>query len=151
MINRCAHLWVPGTATWFDLARRGVWVEGCAEGLGFESLQPLVAEPLLRLPGPEQWTVLTHQAAITGWTGQVLATYRSVPRAADAAMSAALTAASHVYWHSGAQFEAWRANVSATVHHACGFGKTAERLRAAGVQRLTVFPSAREWRHWLQT
>jgi hydroxymethylbilane synthase len=150
-INRCTHLWVPGAATWFDLARRGVWVEGCAEGLGFESLRPLLAEPLLQLPRLKDWTVLTHQAATSGWTAQVLATYRSVPRATDAAVGVALAAASHVYWHSGAQFEAWRAIVGASAHHACGFGKTAERLHAAGVQRLTVFPSAREWRHWLQT
>ena len=150
-VNRCAHLWVPGVATWFDLARRGVWVEGCAEGLGVESLRPLLAEPLLQLPGAADWTALTHQAAAAGWPGRAIATYRSVPRLGDASAGAALAAASHVYWHSSAQFEAWRANVGVSVHHACGFGKTAERLRAAGVERLTVFPSVREWRHWLQS
>ena len=30
-----AHVWVPGIDTWQALAERGVWVEGCAEGLGF--------------------------------------------------------------------------------------------------------------------
>jgi hypothetical protein len=80
----------------------------------------------------------------------VLATYRhrdGGPR--DAAATPA--GASHVYWHSGAQFEHWRATLDARAQHACAFGKTAARLRQAGVERLTVFPSARDWREWLES
>ena len=58
-----AHMWVPGTETWFALAARGVWVEGCAESLGFEALRATLAAPLLRLPPLREWLVLTHAEA----------------------------------------------------------------------------------------
>ncbi len=146
-VNRCAHLWVPGTATWFELARRGLWIEGCAEGLGFETLAATLAAPLLQLPAMQEWLILTHTAAAAGWSdGQVLATYTS-----DGGGHGPPPGASHVYWHSGAQFAHWRAGLAAGVHHACAAGKTAARLREAGVERLTVFPSVLEWRQWLKT
>ena len=145
-VNRCAHVWVPGTATWFELAKRGIWVEGCAEGLGFETLAGTLSAPLLQLPPLPQWVILTHTAAASGWTaGLVLATYDS-----DGGGQGPPADVSHVYWHSGAQFARWRAGLAADVHHACAAGKTAARLRDAGVQRLAVFPSVQEWRQWLK-
>jgi len=151
LASQCAHVWVPGTDTWYALAARGVWVEGCAEGLGFETLLPTLANPLLRLPRPQDWLILTHEQARAGWdVGRVLATYRHRDGSRrDAASTPA--GASHVYWHSGAQFEQWRATLDARAQHACAFGKTATRLRRAGVERLTVFPSVREWREWLKS
>jgi hydroxymethylbilane synthase len=144
-VNRCRHIWVPGTATWFALAQRGIWVEGCAEGLGFDSLESTLTAPLLQLPASHVWLVLTHEAAASGWhDANVLTTYRS-----RAAQGAAPQDASHVFWHSAAQFEHWRESLSPGVHHACAFGKTAAHLRRAGVDTLTVFPSALEWRQWL--
>jgi hydroxymethylbilane synthase len=145
------HVWVPGTNTWYALARRGVWVEGCAEGLGFETLSPALREPMLQLPALSDWLALTHNAALPGWKSagpRALATYRH----ADVAPAVAPPDASHYYWQSAAQFERWNHEgraASSAAHHACGFGKTAERLRAAGVSRLTVFPSVMQWREWL--
>jgi hydroxymethylbilane synthase len=147
------HVWVPGTDTWYALAKRGVWVEGCAEGLGFNSLRHSLGEPLLQLPALHEWLALTHESAAPGWQlagPTALATYR------NAAMrgTTAPADATHYYWHSAAQFEAWNVAgraATATAHHACGFGKTAECVRAAGVSRLTVFPSVTQWREWLAT
>ena len=147
-INACAHLWVPGVETWFALAARGVWVEGCAEGLGFQALASTLGAPLLGLPAPEQWLVLTYEEALPHWRGhQAFATYRHQSGADDSQAPSA--AVSHVYWHSAAQFERWGDRLGAHVHHACGPGRTSERLRDAGVAKLTVFPSARHWREWL--
>ncbi|HEX2792067.1 MAG TPA: hydroxymethylbilane synthase, partial [Steroidobacteraceae bacterium] len=76
-IDAAVHVWVPGIDTWQALAERGVWVEGCAEGLGFGALEPMLSEPLLQLPPRDQWTVLTHAGALEGWpAGDVIATYR---------------------------------------------------------------------------
>ncbi len=145
-VNRCAHLWVPGTRTWFELARRGVWIEGCAEGLGFDTLGDTLAVPLLQLPSLSEWLVLTHEAAVAGWSGcRALATYRS-----DGGEEGPTAEVSHVFWHSAAQFARWQAVTGTDVQHACAAGRTAERLRAAGVARLTVFPSVNEWRQWLR-
>jgi len=57
--------------------------------------------------------------------------------------------ATHIYWHSTAQFERWRDSIGAAAHHACGPGKTAEHLRRVGVRTLQVFPSSAHWREWL--
>jgi len=147
-INACAHLWVPGVETWFALAARGVWVEGCAEGLGFQALESTLAAPLLGLPPKAGWLVLTYEEALPHWQGsRALATYRHMSGASDA--QAPDSSTTHVYWHSAAQFERWRDRLGAHVHHACGPGKTSERLREAGVTRLSIFPGARHWREWL--
>jgi len=167
-INPTAHVWVPGIDTWQALAGRGIWVEGCAEGLGFGVLESLLAEPMLQLPAREQWTVLTHQDAAAGWpAGEVIATYRhseangsgaaaSAAAPGDAAPAAeARTAeappaeATHVYWSSSAQFDRWHAHVAPHAQHACGPGKTFEHLRRAGVQNLRAFPQPLHWRRWL--
>jgi len=171
-INPAAHVWVPGIDTWQALAARGIWVDGCAEGLGFAAIEGLLAEPMLQLPPREQWTVLTHQDAAAGWpAGEVIATYRhsesngsgagngaragqatGAAHAADtahAADAAPPADATHVYWSSSAQFDRWHAHVAPGAQHACGPGKTFEHLRRAGVQNLRAFPQPLHWRQWL--
>ena len=146
-VNNCRHIWVPGTESWFALAERGVWVEGCAEGLGFATLAPTLADGVLALPAVEQWLVLTHAAAAADWRdSNVLATYE---HRAVAASGESPKLATHIYWHSTAQFERWRDSIGTAAHHACGPGKTAEYLRRAEVRTLQVFPSPAHWREWL--
>jgi hydroxymethylbilane synthase len=153
-IRAGCRVYVPGLATWRSLAERGVWVEGCADGLGFALLQPLLREPMLQLPPPERWTVLTHAGALDGWApGQAIATYRHLeppPHGAAADAVAPPADATHCYWHSGAQFDRWHQAASSTAHHACGPGKTHEHLRHARVQNLSMFPSVTQWRSWLR-
>ncbi|HXN09978.1 MAG TPA: hypothetical protein VN859_01960, partial [Steroidobacteraceae bacterium] len=147
-----AHVYVPGVETWRALARQGVWVEGCAEGLGAAALEPLLAEPLLQLPALTGWLVYTHVEAANGWRwGEIVATYRhrALPLP-DAASGGPPEDATHLYWHSSAQFEQARARLPAGAHHACGPGKTFEHLCASGVHNLRMFPSPTHWREWLR-
>jgi len=84
-VNQCPHLWVSGTESWFALAARGVWVEGCAESLGFGALRATLASALLALPPLSEWLALTHEEAAAGWAEvPVLATYRHVSQSAAA-------------------------------------------------------------------
>jgi hydroxymethylbilane synthase len=146
-VNACPHVWVPGTESWYALAERGIWVEGCAEGLGFGAFAPLLATPLLGLPPAAEWLVFTHAGAEAQWpSGQIVPTYAHAESEAGTPPPRDTT---HYYWHSGAQFERWRAGVAADAHHACGPGKTAEHLKAAGLTRLAVFPAAAQWRAWV--
>jgi hydroxymethylbilane synthase len=139
-------LWVPGVETWRALAERGIWVEGCADGLGFAQLEALLAEPWLALPPLAQWTVFTHAQAVGEWEGeQVIATYES--RDVGAGPPAEAT---HLYWASGAQFERWRQDVGGAVVHACGPGKTYDQLRRAGLRDVCAFPNVLQWRQWLR-
>ena len=147
------HVWVPGIETWRALAARGIWVEGCAEGLGIAQIAPLLAEPWLQLPPLTQWTVLTHEQAMGGWpAGSAIATYRHVePRQSGPQQSGGPPPdATHVYWASSAQFERWAHRLGADVQHGCGPGKTFEHLRRAGVHNLRSFPQVEQWRQWLQ-
>jgi len=148
------RIYVPGLATWRTLAERGLWVEGCADGLGFALLEPLLREPLLQLAPLPRWTVLTHAGALDGWLpGQAIGTYRHrEPTAAEAATDAAAPPAdaTHCYWHSSAQFDRWRPLAGLSVQHACGPGKTYDHLRRARVQNLSMFPSVTQWRSWLR-
>ncbi len=137
-------LWVPGISSWRALAERGVWVEGCAEGLGFAHIEPLLAEPWLQLPPRARWTVLTHAHAVREWSaGEVIATYETRDLGSGPPPDA-----THLYWASGAQFERWRERVGADRVHACGPGKTYEHLRRAGIAA-SMFPGVEQWRRWL--
>ncbi|MFM1885675.1 MAG: hypothetical protein RL026_832 [Pseudomonadota bacterium] len=146
------RVWTSGSASWFRLAAEGVWVEGCAEGLGAEFAAGLVREPVLRLPATDRWDVLTHAGAESGWQdgawagAKVLATYTQGH--APGIDSAALAAARHVYWSSSAQFEQYGHLAAPDARHACGPGKTAAALRRAGLAQVMVFPSAGAWRTW---
>jgi len=154
-VNHCPHLWVSGTESWFALAARGAWVEGCAESLGFGALRAMLASPLLALPPLREWLALTNQEAAAGWAEvPVLATYRHVSDSGGAGASGPAgppPEAMQLWWHSGVQFERWGAQAPGGCQHACGPGKTAEALRRRGVQDLTVFPSVQHWREWLRT
>ena len=113
----------------------------------------LLAEPLLRLPPPASWDVLTHAGAEEGWnqaewTGaRVHATYATPADAAAASGPPPDT--SHVFWSSIAQFERLRGGLAPDVHHASRPGKTAEHLRRAGLRHVQVFPSAEAWQQWI--
>ena len=148
-VNRCRHIWVSGTESWFALASRGVWVEGCAESLGFGALRATLAAPLLALPPLREWLALTNAEAASGW-GElpVLATYRHA-RTPD--QGTGPRDALQAWWHSGVQFERWRGQLRADCQHACGPGRTAETLRRAGIAAPSIFPSVHQWREWLRT
>ncbi|HRG93586.1 MAG TPA: hypothetical protein PLZ10_11600, partial [Chitinophagaceae bacterium] len=48
-----------GTKTWKELAKKGIWVTASADALGFESLLPALAMPLLGIK-PDDILILTH-------------------------------------------------------------------------------------------
>jgi hydroxymethylbilane synthase len=53
------RVWASGTKTWYELARKGIWVEGCADALGLESLLPVFKMPLIGIE-KSQLTIITH-------------------------------------------------------------------------------------------
>lgn len=150
-----ARIWTSGPASWRHLAARGLWVEGCADQLGFAGLVPTLATPVLGLPPLADWTAITYASAVAGWrdsgVGQVVASYALVPPAPGPALEAVRTAAAgatHCYWSSVEQFHALRDALPPAAQHACGAGKTLASLRAAGAAAVP-FPGHREWRQWL--
>ncbi len=125
------RVWASGWETWRKLATRGVWVNGCAEGLGEH--EPTQIETLHG--APLAWRKLTHVASHTESTMPVLATYELHPRAEEAQPSG-MNQAEYFFWSSGSAFQHaltlqpdWLKRT-----HFCGPGATQEALRAAGIE-----------------
>jgi hydroxymethylbilane synthase len=150
------RIWVSGVESWRRLAQRGVWVEGCADNLGFNAALHTLRSPVLRLPPLAQWTVLTREDATATWSGsgigRVLATYAIAAPQDESALNAIrshVASATHFFWGSASQYHALRDWLPENSHHACGPGKTYQALQADGVRNLRAFPSRREWQAWV--
>jgi len=146
------RVWVSGSASWYRLAERGIWVEGCGDNLGFGDLVPTLRAGVLQLPALDQWTALTHEAAVPSWkhsgVGRVLASYR-IGIEANTELRRQIGDSTHFYWGSVQQFEALQSWLPVNAQHACGTGKTLQALRLAGLDRVQPFPSRKDWQQWL--
>ena len=134
-------VWAGGWKTWQRLAQRGVWVNGCTDGLG-ESEAPLIET----LAGkPLAWCKLTHADAaglLTESRMPTLATYRL--RARETAPD--LTGREAFFWTSGSNFLRALAQAPWVKDkvHACGPGHTQRVLEYAGIQP-HIFLSRAAW------
>lgn len=148
------RIWVSGWPSWQRLSAAGLWVEGCAEGLGFDALRPTLATDVLQLPPLAQWLVLTRAGAEDTWQGsgiaKVLGSYVLEPPDSDEArrLRSAANRATHFFWSSREQYVALRDCLPPAAHHACGTGKTFHALTELGVQPC-AFPNRRAWQTWL--
>lgn len=127
-------LWTPGLPTWKKLAEKGIWVHGCAEGLG-EREDPRLSELAPNL----QWASLSHGAAPRGERGPVIATYDLVPK-----KDAIAPVGEELHWTSAFLFdEALRRWPELKNRkHGCGPGKTLDGLKARGLNPIVRWPLA---------
>jgi hydroxymethylbilane synthase len=150
---RNARVWTSGTASWYRLAQMGIWVEGCAEGFGFEWMKETLQSGPLGLSNLKNWIVLTHADALQEWQAlemQPVATYQLSYQYSSEAQQK-LKNATHVFWSSGSQWRALKEFLPQPgVHHSCGPGKTSVQLRENGIIP-KVFPSVEEWKKWLSS
>jgi hydroxymethylbilane synthase len=121
-------VWVSGVQTWKRLARRGVWVNGCAESLG-EQESPRIE---MLAGAPVRWLKLTHESGYTDGEIEALATYRLVPKEATVDLSGK----KYFFWKSGSSFEyalsqnSWLKDMT----HFCGPGNTQKILQRQGIE-----------------
>ena len=144
------RFWVPGVGTWKKLAAKGLLVSGCTDNLGWRRMGDLIENSLLDLPQAAKWHVLTHDQAL-GWSksgAQVHHTY-AFEKQKDLDFKKQLKDATHVFWGSASQFFEYHEACPSDTHHACGPGKTADRLAEAGLEHYTVFPSRAQWQAWV--
>ena len=112
-------IWAAGTRTWTRLAARGIWVHGCADGLG--DTEPTDID---RLAGRDvAWRRLTHAGTDDP---AALATY-----VVDRPLPGDLDRRTHFFWTSGRLFrDAMAAHPAlAGAWHASGPGRTARAIR----------------------
>jgi hydroxymethylbilane synthase len=131
------YVWAAGGHTWQRLAARGIWVNGCADGLGDEERPPidLLAGRTL------SWIRLTHTGARTA---DALATY-----AVDTELPDDLPLRTHFFWTSGDLFtQALRRWPSLRdAWHASGPGRTRDAIHGelGASDRIGVWLDRASW------
>jgi hydroxymethylbilane synthase len=132
-------VWAAGGRTWRKLAKRGVWVHGCADGLGDGEAPKIDA-----LAGRTiAWTRLTHADAVRDEAGE-LGTY-----SVESSWPSDLSDRTHLFWSSGTEFRRALAEFPSLRErfHASGPGRTArvigEEVGALG--RTSVWIDYDEW------
>lgn len=142
------RVWTAGTKTWFELAKREIWVEGSADALGLESLRPVFEMPLVDISTSDV-CVITHEQSEQTWQQKgwhVMAVY-SVRQKENPELNAFFSQADIIFWTSYRQYEQFNSVVKGSVLHCCPAGETAELLRAAGVEPI-VFPTIKSFQQW---
>ena len=133
-------MWTAGSTTWRRLAARGVWVHGCADGLGDDERPPVDA-----LVGhPVAWHRLTHESAALQ-DPTAIATY-----AVDDPLPDDLPSRTHFFWMSGSRFSEAVARWPSIRDgwHGSGPGRTRRAIHAAlgAGDRVGVWLDYEDWR-----
>jgi len=131
-------VWVSGVPSWKRLARRGVWVNGCAESLGEH--EPTGIETIA---GSElKWQKLTHSESDTTASMPTVATYRLIPKNGKPTFSGK----SYFFWRSGSSFDYALSHDPGLrqMTHFCGPGNTQRALQQRGIEPF-VFLDHAQW------
>lgn len=138
-----------GTHTWYALAAAGIWVNGCADGLGLEQLENTLQMPLLNI-SKEDITILTQESSSNYWEQKnwhTNITYRSEPKTL-LHLADQIKEANFFFWTNAAQYKQCSQYISSTeVIHACPSGATATQLRALGLEPI-IFPTIQSFKAW---
>jgi hydroxymethylbilane synthase len=144
-------VWAAGTKTWFELAKRGIWVEGSADAFGLEFLQLPWQMPLINISKNDIAVVTNSQSADT-WQKKDWKTYgtystreKQLPE-----IESRIKEADIIFWTSYRQYEQYKNVVKGNVVHSCPYGETAEQFKAAGISPV-VFPNIKAFQQWRQT
>lgn len=142
------RVWAAGTRTWYDLAKKGIWVEGCADGLGFYFLQTIFKSPLINI-AVNDIQIITNNLSKTHWVADGINAAGTYELAGNlsVAMKTALANADIIFWTSYQQYELCKAFIKNSVQHVCPAGKTAKLLSAQGLQPI-VFPTIKAFNDW---
>jgi hypothetical protein len=145
------RVWTAGTKTWFELAKKGIWVEGCADALGLESLRSVFAMPLLDI-STDDACVLTNQESEQTWQQKgwsAIATY-AVTEKENERLKSFFAKADIIFWTSYRQYEQYRSVIKDAALHCCPAGETAALLRTAGINPV-VFPTIKSFQQWRES
>ncbi|MGL6267011.1 MAG: hypothetical protein ACRC2O_03770, partial [Chitinophagaceae bacterium] len=142
------RVWASGTKTWFELASKGIWVEGCADALGLESLLPVFEMPLLSIE-KSQITIITHSTAAKHWAAKGWLAFPAYTLQADLnfKLQEEIRQAEFIFWTSYGQYELYGSVVKSDTIHAAPFGETSERLRQSGIEPV-IFPTIKSFNSW---
>lgn len=148
---RKKKVWAAGTKTWYELAKKGIWVEGSADAFGLETLIPVWQMPLIGIEKKEV-AVITNDQSKNNWRQKdwnAYSTY-SLRDERSTAISDQIKEADIVFWTSFRQYQQYKELLKNNVQHVCPYGETAEQFNAAGLKPV-VFPNIKAFQQWRQT
>ncbi len=143
-------VWAAGTKTWFELAKKGVWVEGCADAFGLEFLLTPWQMPLLNISKADV-AVVTNDHSANSWQAKgwkVYSTYSTVEKSIPG-IEEQIKEADIIFWTSFRQYLQYKNVVKTNVTHSCPYGETTEQFKAAGIHPV-VFPNIKAFQQWRQ-
>lgn len=144
-------VWAAGSKTWLELAKKGIWVEGCADAFGLEFLQTAWQMPLLSI-SKNHIAIVTSSEAASVWKAKGWKTYSTYKQLEkhSAEIENQIREADIIFWTTFRQYRQYKYAVKEKVIHLCSYGETAEQLKAAGINPV-VFPNIKSFQQWKQT
>ncbi len=144
-------VWAAGTKTWFELAKKGIWVEGCADAFGLEFLKPIWKMPLLNI-AKNDIAIITSSEAAEIWRSKGWKTYTTYSATEKhlPEVEQKIKKADIIFWTSYRQYLQYKDAVKENVIHACPYGETAEQFKTAGITPV-IFPNIKAFQQWRQT
>lgn len=144
-------IWCAGTKTWFELAKQGIWVEGCADAFGLEFLLKPWQMPLFNITKNDVAVITNHQSKerwqAKGWNAYY--TYYQIekylPEIEDKVKQADI-----IFWTNYQQYLQYKNVLKENVQHICPYGETAEHFKKEGIDPI-VFPNIKAFQQWKQT
>jgi hydroxymethylbilane synthase len=150
-VLKSKRVWAAGTKTWYELAKKGIWIEGCADAFGLEFLQKAWQMPLLAIAKSEVAVVTnTHTAEIWREKKWKVYTTYSLSESRSVEIAREVSAADIIFWTSYRQYAQYKNDIKPNVVHSCPYGETAEQLFAAGIDPV-VFPNIKAFQQWNET
>ena len=142
------RIWASGTKTWLQLARIGLWVEGCADSFGLESLQHVWSLPIVDIDLNDIHVITNEEGAkhwqSKGWNAS--ATYSFSPQK-NTALHSEISEAEVIFWTSIHQYLHYKDILKKDVVHLSASGETATLLKNNGVHSF-IFPTIKSFEQW---
>lgn len=142
------RVWVAGTRTWMELANQGIWVEGSADGLGFDFIQQTLQSPLINIL-PRELQIITNTSSAVHWLADginAIGTYELLP-ALPVQLQNKIAQADSIFWTSFQQYQQCKNFIKKQVKHFCLPGKTAALLAKEGISPV-IFPGIKAYNEW---
>ena len=131
-------LWSSGVKTWFQLVKKGYWVNGSFDSLGEN-------EENLKFISNNDWVKLTHKDSLDFFINDRLFTYRLTKNK----INEDLSKKTHFYWMSGSAFEyaIEQFPIILEKFHSCGPGNTYEIIKKNVTEdRIKIFLNYEDWK-----
>jgi hydroxymethylbilane synthase len=141
-------VWVAGTKTWYELAKKAIWVEGCADGLGFEFLSPVFKSPLVDID-TNKIQIITNTSSVLNWKEENINAVGTYALSGDLSeeIKNEIADADIIFWTSFQQYQLCKPFLKNKLQHVCPSGRTAKLLMVEGIKPI-IFPTIKSFIDW---